>query len=53
MRYSISQKLTKWRHLWTGPFAWSHLIVLIPEEADINIALRSLELINVPDGNTC
>ena len=31
---------------------WSLLIVLILNEADINIDVRSLELINVLDGHT-
>ena len=53
MRYSVSQILTKWRHLWTVPFAWSQLIGLIHDEANINSAQRSIELINVTDGNTC
>ena len=53
MRYSISHILTKSRHLWTGPSAWIQLIGLIPDEAEINIDLLILELINVPDGRTC
>ena len=36
-----------------GPSAWSQLIGLILDEADINITQRGLELINVPYGHTC
>ena len=53
MCYSISLIFTKWRHLWTGPSAWSQLIGLISDEAYINSAHRGLELINVPYRHTC
>ena len=36
-----------------GNSGWGQFIGLIPDEADINTAQRSLELINVPDGHTC
>ena len=51
--YHLSQIVTKRVKLWTGPSAWSQLIGLIPDEADMNSAQRSLELINVSDGHTC
>ena len=35
-----------------GPSAWSQLIGLIPDEADINSAQRGLELIKVPYRHT-
>ena len=39
--------------IWTGPSMWSQLIGLISDEADVNSALRSLELIYVPYRHTC
>ena len=36
-----------------GPSAWSQLIGLVSDEADINSALRGLKLIYVPYGHTC
>ena len=51
--YRISQIVTKWRQLLTGPSARSQLIDLFPDEANINSAQRGLELINVLDGHTC
>ena len=36
-----------------GPSTWSQLIGLISDEADINSALRGLELIYVPYRHSC
>ena len=51
--YRISKIISKWWKLWTGPSAWSQLIGLISDEADVNSALRGLELIDVPYRHTC
>ena len=36
-----------------GALCVEQIIGFIPDEADINSAQWSLELINVPDGHTC
>ena len=36
-----------------GPSAWSQLIGLVSDEADVNSALRGLKLMYVPYGHTC
>ena len=36
-----------------GPSTWGQLIGLVSDEADVNGALRGLELIYVPYGHTC
>ena len=46
--YRISKIISKWGQLWMGPSAWSQLIGLISDKADVNSALRGLELIYVP-----
>ena len=40
--YRISRIVTKWRQLWTGPSAWSKLIGLVSDEADVYSSLRVL-----------
>ena len=45
--YHISKIISKWGQLWTGPSTWRQLISLVSDEADVNSALRRLELINV------
>ena len=47
LSYRISQIVTKWRQLWTGPSAWSQLIGLISDDADVNSALWGLDLIDM------
>ena len=53
MGYRSRKIDSKWGQLWTGPSAWSQLIGLISDEADVNSALRGLELIYVPYRHTC
>ena len=36
-----------------GPSTWGQLIGLVSDEADVNGALRGLQLIYVPYGHTC
>ena len=36
-----------------GPSAWSQLIGLVSDEADVNSALRGHKLIYMPHGHTC
>ena len=36
-----------------GPSAWTQLIGLVSDEADVYSALRGLKLIYVPYGHTC
>ena len=50
--YCISKIISKWGQVWTGPSAWSQLIGLISDEADIISAQRGLELIYVPYRHT-
>ena len=51
--YIFSKIISRLGQLWTGPYVWSQLIGLVSYEADVNSALRGLELIYVQYRHTC